>query len=234
MSDRPRVIVALPDAVEGGVVADWIAGEGFVPIRKADAKAAAEEMQARPFALLITDAACAFRDGLHRLSRGRNPSTPTIVIGDEAAARQYDAVGTAMHVARPAERATLVCLMSMALLDGRPVRRSTRKFVRKFAALINGAPAHILDISNEGVRLEMPRDHLGAPPPVFTVRIPLIGVGVVVRRMWLKAETVDGRPGATCCGGALASNPLKAEQGWRAFVDAIDTVPVGSMTSVDV
>ena len=223
MAKRPRVVIALPDAAESLAIADWLTAEGFDCVRRLTVRGAAEEMQARPFDLLIADLAFAFSDGLHRMGRSRNRSTPTVVIGDMLAPAQCEAARWAMYVPRPIDWPLLICTVSMAIMDGRPLRRSARKIVNRFSAFVNGTRAHIIDISNEGVRLELPRDGRAVPPPFFIVRVPLIGVGVHVQRMWARPWRSNGRGDVTWCGGALAVNPGRAEDSWRAFVD---TLPV--------
>jgi hypothetical protein len=234
VADRPRVIIALPDAIECGSVADWLVAEGFEPVRRSSPAAAAEEMQARAFDLLIADVAFAFQGGLHAAGLRRNRLTPTVVIGDFAAAEQCEAVNQrAMFLTRPVERALLVCTVSLAILDGRPIRRSTRKLVRRFEAVVNGVPSHIIDVSNEGLRLEMPRDgRSSVPPPHFSVLVPLLGVAVFVQRIWARTLPDEGRTEATWCGGVLKQNGARAERAWRALVDAIpvpDKPPSGSL-----
>ena len=226
MAQRPRIVIALPDAAERGAVAEWLVEEGFECVCRADAKAAAGEMQSRPFDLLIAEALFAF-GGLHRIARGsRNPITPTIVVGDALVADRCEQASWAMYLARPIEHALLVCTVSMAILDGRPLRRSARKVVNRFDAIVNGVPAHIIDVSNEGVRLEMPRDKCAVPPPYFTVRVPLLGVGVTVQRMWARPWPGEGKQEVTWCGGALSANPARAEGGWRSFVDTLPAAEV--------
>jgi hypothetical protein len=229
MAQRPRIVIAVPDLTEGASVADWLSDEGFDCVRRPTVRSAADEMQARAFDLLVADAAFAFSGGLHKVGRNRNPSTPTVVIGDVLAAEQCEAVRWAMHVARPVDRPLLICTVSMAIMDGRPHRRSMRKVV-KFSAVVNGVPAQIIDVSKEGVRLEMPRDRRAVPPPYFTVRVPIVGVGVHVQRMWARPWRSNGRADVTWCGGALAGNPSRAEDGWRSFVD---TIPVGNAARTD-
>jgi hypothetical protein len=229
MAQRPRIVIAVPDLAEGVAIADWLTEEGFDCVRRPTVRGAVDEIQARAFDLLVADAAFAFSGGLHRVGRSRNPSSPTVVIGDALAEEQCEAVKWAMHVARPVDRPMLICTVSMAIMDGRPLRRSTRKIV-KFSAVVNGVPAQIIDISKEGVRLEMPRDRRSVPPPYFTVRVPLVGVGVHVQRMWARPWRSSERDGVTWCGAALAGNAARAEDGWRAFVD---TIPVGSAPRAD-
>ena len=65
----------------------------------------------------------------------------------------------------------------------RPTRRSVRKAVNRFEAVANGVASHVVDVSYEGLRLEMLRDRQAVPPPYFNVRLPLIGV--IVLAWWL-------------------------------------------------
>ena len=225
MTNRPRVIVALPDVAECATVAEWLAADGFEPVRRPSPRAAAEEMHARAFNLLVTDAAVAVRDGLLAASRGRSPMTPAVVIGDGAPAGSRDAVGGhAMRLDRPIDRRTLACILLMAMMDGRTPRRSARKVANRFEAVVNGVPSHLVDVSHEGLRLELPREKVWAPPPCFSVRVPLMGIAVTVQRVWVKSAPGQGRMPVLWCGAALSGNRPAAEQGWRAFVEMIPTV----------
>jgi hypothetical protein len=227
MALRPRVILVLPDTTECATVAEWLVTDGFEPVRCASARAAAEEMRARPFALLVADARVTMRDGLLAASRRHNPLTPAVVIGNGAAADPRDAVS--MYLGRPLDRGIFVCTVSMAMMDERPARRSARKIANRFEAIVNGVPSSIIDVSSEGLRLEIPRHRLAVPPPYFNVRLPLIGLAVTVQRVWARSPGREQAP-IIWCGGALSANRPGAEQGWRAFVDMIPSL--GSGTSV--
>lgn len=90
----------------------------------------------------------------------------------------------------------------------------------RFEAVADGIPVALLDVANEGMRLEIARGRRAALPPFFNLRVPLIGLSLVVQRVWVKA------PGAqaaahTWCGGALAENAARHEQKWRSFVEMI-------------
>ncbi|OFW21580.1 MAG: hypothetical protein A3H97_12825 [Acidobacteria bacterium RIFCSPLOWO2_02_FULL_65_29] len=225
MADRPRVIVALPNLSECAAVADWLSAEGFEPLARSSSRAAFDEMHALPFDLLIADAAFAFRDGLHTRGRGRarNPLTPTIVIGGTTRASRGEAVTPQiMYLTRPIEHAMLVCFVSMAFMDSRPTRRSARKPASQFDAFVNGLPARLLDVSNEGFRLEVPPDQRSPLPPYFNIRIPVVGVSVTAQRVWTR--TSPSRASARWYGGALAQNRIPAERAWRSFVDTIPVV----------
>jgi hypothetical protein len=215
---RPRVIVSLPNATEAAAIASWLRTDGFEHVPRSTAQAAANETLL-PFALLIADVS-------HRRvlmeSRGRNPVTPTILVGNAATASQGDALGAqTMYLSRPVDRAMLMCFVAMALLDERPVRRSLRKPVASFEAVANGVPSRIVDVSAEGLRLELSREWRTALPPYFTVRVPVVGVAMTVQRMWTQTPSI--KRSSIWYGGALSNNRASIHQAWRAFVD---TVPV--------
>jgi hypothetical protein len=221
MSNRARVILVLPDVTECATLSEWLVADGFEPVPCLSPRAAAEEMRAHPFELLIVDSTAGHRNRLLAASRGRNPLTPAIVIGNGAAADPHDAL--AMYLGRPLDRGTFVCTVSMAMMDGRPPRRSPRKIANRFEAIVNGVPSHIIDVSTEGLRLEVPRLRLSVPPPYFNVRLPLMGIAVTVQRVWARSRG-QGHTPIISCGALLSANRPGAEQGWRAFVDMIPKI----------
>jgi hypothetical protein len=181
---------------------------------------AAEAETLTPFALLIAD------ETHHRLlmpHRSRHPQAPAILLGDAATVSTRNVLGThTTYLGRPIERAMLMCFVSMAIFDARPVRRSIRKTVSPFEATAHGIPSHIVDVSAEGLRLEMARERRSALPPHFIVRIPLVGVAVTVRRMWTHSAAC--RDSTIWYGAALSGNRMSIVQAWRAFVDAAPVV----------
>jgi hypothetical protein len=217
VAGRPRVIVALPDPLEGATVVEWLKANSFDPVYRTNPANAAADMQ-RPFDLLIADATWAVGTAMQSLARTRNQLVPTILIG-EATERRATAVNAqTMYMTRPIEKPVLACFVSMALVDDRPVRRSPRKTVQRFDALVNGIPSGIVNVSAEGLRLEMPRDQRSALPPYFAVRVPLVGVAVIAKRKWTMPSK---NAAALWCGAALSHNRASSEERWRAFVDSI-------------
>ena len=95
---------------------------------------------------------------------------------------------------------------------------------------MNSVPSRIVDVSNEGLRLELPREKVSAPPPYFSVRVPLMGIAVTVQRVWVKSAPGQERMPVLWCGAALSGNRPAVEQGWRAFVEMIPTVGETSST----
>ena len=225
MPGRPRVIVALPDPIEAATVVEWLKGNNFEPVYRTNPAAAAAEMQ-RPFEMLIADATWAVGTALQSAARTRNQLIPTILIGEAMERRATAVNGQTMYMTRPIDKPVLSCFVSMALIDDRPVRRSPRKTVQRFEALVNGLPSGIVNVSAEGLRLEVPKDRRASLPPYFAVRVPLVGVAVIARRKWM----MPGKNAATVwCGAALSHNRASSEERWRAFVDSVPIVGENSL-----
>jgi hypothetical protein len=77
-----------------------------------------------------------------------------------------------------------------------------------------------VDVSREGLRLEMPRLRRVAPPPVFDLAVPMFGVSINVRRLWTSSPPECG--GQTIWyGGELSNNTKRVELAWLTLVDAL-------------
>ncbi len=223
---RLRIVIASAHPGESQILADWLASDGFEPVPASSLGAARCQLEAQSCDLLISDVKLAFLDGLHEIGRGRmrNPHTPIVVIGDDdSTSRRQAERRQAMFLQRPVDRTELLCFVAMAAGEARPARRSPRKSVGRLEALVDGAQSSIVDVSNEGLRLESARDRR-ASPPFFSVNVPIVGVTVMVHRVWTNGVTeASGKP-VTLYGCALIHNSLKIENAWRKFVDALPEV----------
>ena len=230
MSSHHRIVIASPHAAEREALASWLSSEGFEPVRAATAPAAIDAIQAHPFDALISDFQFAFNHGVHGAVRARHAQLPVIVIGDaDSAAQARTESRGASYLPRPVDHTALVCLLSMALSEERPVRRSPRRAVNRFEATADGTPCCLLDVSHEGLRLELPRTRRSLLP-YFDVKVPLIGKTLIVQRVWIAAARVAGTAAdAVCCGATLANNNARSERAWRMFVEAIPVRAADSM-----
>jgi len=223
MSSRSRIVVASPHAAERETLATWLSSEGFEPVRAASAPAAIEALRAKSFDLFVTDYDFALVNEVHAAARGkaRNSQTPIVVLGQaDAAAQSRMETRGASYVVRPVDRTNFMCILSMALADDRPMRRSVRRPVR-FEATADGTPCHLLDVSNEGLRLELPRTRRSLLP-YFNVRVPIVGTTMIAQRVWIAGMRVAGTASdVICCGAALVNNNARIDRAWRMFVDAI-------------
>jgi hypothetical protein len=227
VSERPRIIIALSDRAESAILADWLAEDGFEPVRRPTPQTAVEEMRSRPYDVLIADASTNGRPPLRAEGRLRRTGTPAILVGNHAPQRGETVTSQPMYLARPLERGVLNCYITMAILEGSPLRRSERKLVNALEATVNGVPARILDVSVEGVRIEMMRERRAVLPPYFAVRVPIMGVGVNVRRVWARAAS--GSPNLWY-GGSLLPNRTSALQGWKSLIETVPSVATAKGT----
>jgi hypothetical protein len=224
MSFRQQVIVATPNADEAESLSAWLDAESFEPLSKPTARSASEAVASQPFDLAVVDASFVLDGGLRAFGLARFRETPVIVLGDAADSSACAPLATQiMFLERPIDRTTFICTVTMALMEARPDRRSPRRAIRPFEATVNGVKSYIIDVSREGVRLEMPRDRHMATPQ-FALRVPLIGVGVSVQRVWVRVPRPNENVGVMWCGGQLGKNTVLADQGWQRFIDTVASV----------
>ncbi|CAN5494992.1 hypothetical protein BH23ACI1_BH23ACI1_15150 [soil metagenome] len=223
MSARPRILVASADKSECDAISDWLLSDGLDPIPANGLTPAVRQLERAPFDAIIVAAEFAFSDVLRTTRRARQGRAPVIVLtADSTAEASAERFGF-LSVGRPVERAMVMCSITMALVESRPVRRSARKPVVELEAVVQGMPAALVDVSPEGMRLHLPRDHRRALPPVFTVRVPMVGIGLSVQRCWLDTSVNHRTPQVAVCGVSLYDNAAVREQGWRRFVDVLPT-----------
>jgi hypothetical protein len=229
MGEPLRVIVALADAFEGATVYDALLSAGFDAAWCSNAREAGDAMRAQPFDLVIADMAFALDGRLQSEGRARNPLTPVILIGDPSS-RPVSWSGRTMHLTRPVDQAMLTCFVTMALHQDKPVRRSVRKRVQPIEAVVDGVPAHIVDVSAEGLRLELPGGRRSVVPPIFSVRVPVADLAFTVQRRWTRSEPNSGS--TILYGGSLSQNRTTIEQRWRSFMETVPVVGEGRVTLV--
>ena len=221
VSFRPRVVIATPPTVESKVLPDWLTSEGFEPLRLSNPARLAEELSHCRLDLLLVDST--FAAVAINAVRARNPQLPVVVLGDADPAAEAQAMARgAVYLTRPIERDLLVCTVGMAIAETRPVRRSERKPTR-LAVVVQGVSSQLVDVSREGMRLEIPRRAAVAPPPpVFDVHVPMLGVALNVRRLWIASAPPSVRA-STWYGGELSGNTKRVELAWHTLVDALST-----------
>ena len=218
MSLKPRIVVASPDRAEVAMLADWLTAEGLQPVAVRTLPKALEEVQARSFDVLIADADFAFEGDLQMVARIANSRAPVVVLGGDETRAQAEGCGV-FHVDRPVDQTLLLCHVAMAIVEGRPARRSPRKRIVPFDAVVEGVGGYVIDVSHVGLRLELPRGRI-TPPPQFTVRVPLLDVTLTVRRVWMATAPTEYAD-VSWCGVELFETHPRAEELWRSFVSSV-------------
>jgi hypothetical protein len=220
MSMRPRVLVASAERTECEAICDWLRSEGIDPVPARALEGALRQMDGAPLDAIIAGGEFAFQTQVKTTRAVRQSRAPIIALTtDQAAEAAADRAGY-FSARRPIARELLMCSVTMALSESRPARRSPRKAVSSIEAVVEGIPADLVDVSNEGLRLHLPRGHRPLPP-AFIVKLPLVGIVLSVQRCWTGTSAAPGAPAVSVCGTALGSNPPAREQRWRRFVDIV-------------
>lgn len=76
----------------------------------------------------------------------------------------------------------------------------------------------VLDVSDEGLCLEIEGDAKQAVGSSFRITLPAFGLSVSADSVWTKRDTDSG---ALKCGAALLSTDRDTMQAWRGFVDSL-------------
>jgi hypothetical protein len=214
MATKVRVGVACPIPGERAAFIEWLNGAGYEPVPMLDIDSVARDLSTRPIEALISDARFVTAIDLPRIVRLLGPNRPLVLVGPRG--KGPEAVPRdATWIDRPATKETFLLLVALALAEGRPARRSPRKCVPNLMSTIDGVAAKVMDVSDEGVRLEVCEVQTTALPPYFTLRVPGFGLAIKVKRVWVALPP----NGAMSCGGVVDKPVPKAKTSWKAFVE---------------
>ena len=214
-----RIGVACPILGERAAFLDWLSGAGYEPVPMLDLDVLARDLSTRPVEALIADVALVPVVDLPRLIRILGANRPLLVVGEPA--KCLEAVPRDVTwIDRPITRDNFLLSVALALAEGRPARRSPRKRVPRLMSQIDGVSAKVMDVSSEGVRLEVTGAAPSALPPYFTLKVNAFGVATRVKRVWVASPA----QGSLWCGGIIErGQPAKTEASWLRFIDTAPT-----------
>lgn len=215
MSVVERIGVACPIPGERAAFLDWLSSAGYEPVPMLGLDVLARDLPTRPIEALIADVSLVPAIDLPRLIRVLGVNRPLIVVGEPADALEV-VPRDVTWIDRPVTRESFLLSVALALAEGRPARRSPRKRVPRLLAQIDGVTSKVMDVSTEGVRLEVTGATSSALPPYFTLRVASFGVATRVKRVWV---ATPGQ-GALWCGGIIErGQPAKTEAAWSHFLE---------------
>lgn len=219
MPSSPRVGVACPRPGERAAICDWLRAAGFEPVLLVDACFVSTEVTGRPLLLVVADASVLTPQFIAGLRKG-DPNRPVLAVGDAGDPNEKTLArkDVSFHV-RPLDEKALILAVSLANAEGRSLRRSERRIVPRLATTIEGEAAVLIDVSNEGLRLEV-GSSAGAKrlSPQFVVHVPLLKMGVPVQRVWVKsAATSAGQK--VQCGASLLASDERTLRAWQRLAD---------------
>ena len=222
-ANNVKIGLACPIAGERAAFQEWLIEAGYLALPMMTMESVAKEMKANPFEALIADVSLIAASDLPRIVKMIGFNRPLVLVGNPEQ-KIEDVPRDATWMPRPVSRDAFLLSIALALAEGRPARRSPRVLVRMLQSSIDGMPAKILDISNEGVRFDVPGAVSGTLPPEFILKVPAFGVAAKVKRVWV----AQPGKGHTWCGGIIERPAEKgAKMSWPTFVK---TAPYSNQT----
>jgi hypothetical protein len=188
--------------------------------------AAITPVDSRPTEVMVADSALVSDKELPGVLRRLGQNRPLILVGEIGQAPDC-VMRDVSWLDRPVTPDALLLSVALALAEGRPSRRSPRKYVAPLFSSIDGVHAQVVDVSAEGVRLELTGAQAGMLPPLFTMRVPTFGVVTTVKRVWVAQQASR----SVWCGGTVIGTSPRAALAWRTLVD---NAPSSGTLSVEV
>lgn len=208
-----KVGVACPIPGERAAFLEWLTLAGYEPVPMLSIDTVGRDLTARPIEALIADVSLVSAADLPRIVKTLGPNRPLVLVGNPENAIE-EVPRDATWIDRPVTRDTFLLSVALALAEGRPARRSPRKIVPRLLSSVDGIASNIVDISLEGVRLEITGGSPVALPPYFTLRVPGFGVAATVKRVWVAMPAA----GSVWCGGIVERKVSTNVTAWSKFV----------------
>ena len=225
-SNSVKIGVACPIPGERAAFLEWLSHAGYEPAPMISLDAVGRELTAaQPIEALIADVSLVSKADLARLIRVLGPNRPVILVGSPQDAIE-DVPRDAAWMDRPVSRDAFLLSVALGLAEGRPSRRSPRKLVPKLLSSIDGVTSKVIDVSTEGVRLEIAGNSTAVLPPFFTLKVPGFGVAMKVKRVWVATPS----QGSVWCGGIIERPSDAAAATWKNF---ISNAPHGGQKIID-
>lgn len=212
-SNSVKIGVACPIPGERAAFLEWLALAGYEPVPMLGIDTVGRDLATRPIEALIADVSLVSAAELPRIVKVLGPNRPLILVGNSGDAIE-DVPRDAAWIDRPVPRETFLLSIALALAEGRPARRSPRRLVPRLLSSVDGVSSKIVDVSNEGVRLEISGASPSVLPPYFTLRVPGFAVQAKVKRVWVAMPA----QGSMWCGGIVEKQAGKSAVAWQKFI----------------
>jgi FixJ family two-component response regulator len=221
MTVRRQAIVVVSDPDIADMLVDCLSTAGYTARVIREFVTARAELDGTAPDLLVAQIKLGAYNGLHLAirSRSRGAKTPVVLIGDADPVLQAEADRVhAAYLTTPLNEQLLVDAVKRGEADYRPTRRSPRKRVPMLDALVNEVQARILDVSYEGLRLQVSEQQPDSIPPFFMLRIPLFNLSCRAQRVWTRDPPDQA---GLWCGATIVGVDPAGAVAWRALVDSV-------------
>ena len=221
MNVRRQALIVVSEPGLAELLVEWLSNVGYVTRVVRTFAAGRAELDGASPDLLVAQVKLGAYNGLHLAirARSRGAKTPVMLLGDVDAVLQAEADRhQASYLTMPVSEELLLETVRRAEADYRPTRRSPRKRVPMLDALVNNVQARVLDVSYEGLRLQVLEEQPSPIPPYFMLRIPLFNLSCRAQCVWtLNPPDKNG----LWCGAAIVGVDAAAAVAWRTLVDSV-------------
>ncbi len=210
-----KVGLALPNHDERATVSEWLTDADMRVETLVEACKVDSDVTGRGFACVVADGEL-LKSGYLGGAQKPGSRVPVVALVDASAATDpaFSRAGVSALV-RPFDAKGLTLAVSLAHGDARPARAGARRRTPRVPSKVSDAPAIILDISRDGVRLELSRAHAAKLGPQFRFQVPMVALDVVLRRAW-----VASAPGGLVhCGATLVGATASQMLAWERILE---------------
>lgn len=208
-----EVGVALPRREEREAVMAELERAGMKVESLVDACRVDSDIARHGFGCLVADGALLASGYLSSL-RKADPRVPVVAIVDKAQAD--DGVFRRVSVVtRPCAPAEVSARVDLVYSESRQARRRVRTRTPRVPSRVRGAAATILDISLDGIRLELAQDDAAKLGPRFRLQVPMVALDVELQRVWLR----KGRRDTVECGARLVTPARSQQMAWQRIME---------------
>jgi len=219
LMSAPRVLVVDDDVVSMSETLRWLRTSGYLGAGAASAERAQAFLRNDTFDLMIAKTRLPLVGGsrLMHLACAEQPRLRVLLVGEEADARLEQEVQRCggRYVLEPSSRTALAEAVASMLPGTRPQQRWRRKrFPRRFPVRVRDELGALIDVSYEGLCVEMPATD-GAPPDSFDVAVDAFDLHVRATKVWCERHDDHYR-----CGAMLVARS-DTDARWRMLVDLL-------------
>lgn len=219
MANTIRVGMALTNADESRMMAAWLTAAEMEVETLVEACAVASNVAGRGVGCVVADGALIASGYLTSLRR-HDGRVPVVAIVDPGTQHDpaFKRAGVSV-VTRPCDAATLALTVSLAYGESRQARRRPRQRAPRVPSRVSGVPATIVDISRDGVRLELARAYAARLGPQFRLQVPMVALDVVMQRAWVANASGD----SVLCGAQLVNPDPSQQLAWERIMELTST-----------
>lgn len=209
-----QVGVAVPRREEREAVMAALEHAGMSPESLVDACHVDSEVARRGFGCLVADGGL-LDSGYLASVRKQDPRVPVVALVDAGHTPDASSRAGVSMLTRPFDAGTLALTVELAYRESRQARNRTRRRTPRVPSRVSGARATIVDISLDGVRLELASDDASKLGVRFRLQVPMVALDVALQRVWV----ARGRGDTVECGARLVNPDPSQQMAWQRIMD---------------